>query len=349
MTITVILIFWLGFGIYASWPWTQRLFSGDFFHGPIRSMLINIQFRRLQAHKEDLEKIRKIKNYLSVYYPNNVEKDKKPSPSPLEEQYFSTTYNDALASFAQLHIFFETCVLCENDSKRKLAPTRLGNLLRALYDYPQNRYRLEANVTWPRLFQLFPKEFTEQWENSLINYGFLLNSSLLSFVISGICLVLYLIRLPCTLTLNYANQLLIQYPSFFCPTHSTPNFFQAAYSSNNEFFYLSFFIVFLLIGYFIYRLSVTAAEQYSNITRSGYDLYRFSLLDSCCKERPEDQFDEKNEFFELTKYIMAGDELEPPDRIPTAYFHQHREEQNDSDDRKREPTRHPKKKMRNAP
>jgi hypothetical protein len=155
-----------------------------------------------------------------------------------------------------------------------------------------------------------------------------------------------MIRMPCTLNQSYITKQIIQYPLFFCPTNGTPNFFQAAYSSKNEIFYFSFFIVFLLIGYFIYRLSVTAAEQYSNITRSGYDLYRFSLLDSCCKERPEDQFDE---FFELTKYIMAGDELEPPDRIPTAYFHQHREEQNDNDDRKREPTRHPKKKMRNFP
>lgn len=73
-----------------------------------------------------------------------------------------------------------------------IMPTRLGNILRTAESYPQDRYGLDAVLTWPRLFPLLPAKISAALVAARAEVEFHLTISALSFlfaVCSGAWLV----------------------------------------------------------------------------------------------------------------------------------------------------------------
>jgi len=145
-------------------------------------------------------------------------------------------------------------------------PTRLGNLIESFETYPKVKYGLDAVFYWYRLWVVLDKDLREELENaqsvvdSTIYVAF-------AFYVSGLAMFGYaaitqfghgyLGRLP-AVTLPY-----VPGPGWLCVLG----------------------IACLVIGYLIYRLSLTAHAQFGELFKSVFDQFRSKLqLDDVLKE-----------------------------------------------------------------
>lgn len=94
-------------------------------------------------------------------------------------------------------------------SEANLLKTKFGNVLRASEIYASERYGIDGLTLWPRLAHVLPREFTASLEEQNNKLMFLLNSSLLAFILALATLSGAIARLifP-SLTLLFSDSLL---------------------------------------------------------------------------------------------------------------------------------------------
>lgn len=121
-------------------------------------------------------------------------------------------------------------------------PTRLGNILRAAETYAYRRYEADTILLWPRLYHVMPREFVDDVEDARATLEFLL-----------------VISLWCT-TFGLANVVIAALVGSSMP------------------------VAFVCLGfglagaYAAYLSALPAAAEYGEQLRSGFELYRFELL-----------------------------------------------------------------------
>jgi hypothetical protein len=185
-------------------------------------------------------------------------------------------------------------------------PTRFGNILLTSELYPEEKYAMNSLALWTRLTLVMSPKFRDMMEEKNNQMIFLLNSSLLSYLIGVSALVVGIFGLPCQI-FNGAK---------ICGTVSeTQPFYFRGFLKIAPSEYILIGICFAFLGYIIYCLSLPAAEGFGLLVRSGFDLYRFDLLHQLNYRMPENSDDEKTMWRRISEYIIADNKLqlrEPP-------------------------------------
>lgn len=300
-SIIILLTSWLGFTLYSGWHWTVSLYEGYLFPKQLSNFLSK-QVRK--NFKRRTWRIRKFKRLAEI---------ENPTPEEIRER--RKLEDQVLADYAKVEIDFPM--------GGNFLPTRLGNILRAAERYPFDRYQIESLNLFPRLVQVFPKDFQNNLEESNNKFIFLLNSSFLSYGIGLVAILVSFLRLPCYLFNPnlLAHGLLSGYGNFFCTRNDVPiNFFQQGFTYLTEWKYFWIGVAFILLGRILYEITLTITREFSKIIRSGFDLYRYDLMRALSIPIPKEFENEKISWLKVSNFIIAGEdgiseitpEIKPP-------------------------------------
>ena len=277
--LTLIFTLWVAFSLYSSVNWIVQLYEGYKFPTKLQKRMVSSLKKKW--HSKKTVRYRKVyrivKRGISEKNIDLLDKHKAAAIAELQDLEISGPIDGEL-----------------------LLPTRLGNVLRASEIYPIERYHLEGITIWPRLFHVLPPQFVKDLEEKNNHFIFLINSSLMSYIIGAFSSAVGLIRSPC--------QLFISVLSCHDP-HNPEWFFTRGFQSISPFEYLWIGIVFIFTGYFLYRIAVNAAVSYGLFIRAGFDLYRFDLLKQLKHPIPRTLKEEKEIWDTLCEFFIAGNRL----------------------------------------
>jgi hypothetical protein len=142
---------------------------------------------------------------------------------------------------------------------------------------------------------ILPKEFVEAKDDSEARLIFMLNSSLLSYLISGLSIIGGMFGLPCSFSHNHS----------YCSSE----FVLRAFGTVSPLGYLIIGMIFGLFGYFLYLLAVSAGQTFCSYVRAGFDLYRFDLLKKFNLNIPKTIENERDLWSKVNELLTAGDDL----------------------------------------
>ncbi|MBN1314073.1 MAG: hypothetical protein JXA42_01350 [Anaerolineales bacterium] len=250
---------WIGFSLYCGQHWVFKLFEGYL----MPHWLARFLTRRKQRWLKKRLRYTHLIDYL---------KDKQLPPN--HEQLYKFVLSKARSELAFLDMIAPPDV-------EGVLPTAFGNVLRASEWYPYYRYKIKGVAIWPRLAAVLPSSFTTEMEEGNNQLVFLLNSSLLSGVLSIVsgCIAI----------------------TSWITTHHVP------YSIG----YFGKSIALFLVGYLFYRMSINVAEQYGYDIRTAYDLYRFKLLSQLQRKIPGELSQEEATWRGLSELFAIGQRLGP--------------------------------------
>lgn len=207
--------------------------------------------------------------------------------------------------------------------EENLLPTRLGNVLRASECYADERYQLNSLVMFPKLLHVLPQRFLNELEDKNNRFIFLLHSSFLAYIIGVVAFFIGLLNklffpfCSSTLGLHWIVQR-------FCDAGAISKGFTVL--SNTEYMIVGF--LFIIVGYIIYRVGVTAAREFALHIRAGFDLYRFDLLRQLNHRLPTTLNDERQIWKLLSEYFVAGNRLRFAEvRIQYQYYERPKSDQ----------------------
>jgi len=159
-----------------------------------------------------------------------------------------------------------------------ILPTRLGNVIRSFEYYPGREYQIDSIVMWPRLVAIIPKEYAVAVDDAKTTFDFMLNCSLLSFILAAFILLTGL-------------------------TYPTPlNSFSLAL------YWFSNVAIFSALSYFFYRLSINRVGAWGSMVKGAFDLYRSDLLKKLgYKHEPASRTKEREIWQKISRQIIYGD------------------------------------------
>ncbi len=160
---------------------------------------------------------------------------------------------------------------------KEVMPTRLGNILKGAELYPNLRYKIDAVLIWPRLYNLFPESFMKTLIDAKSTLDFMLVISVLGGafgLISGVYLLM--LRAPWWL------------------------------------FLLCFWGGAGIAG-LAYQGSLGSARLYAEQIRTAFDLYRYELLKQMRLELPDSLSDEKVVWAAVNQFLYRNNPHEHPD------------------------------------
>jgi hypothetical protein len=199
-------------------------------------------------------------------------------------------------------------------SKQAILPTRFGNILRAAENYPAIRYGIDAVPMWSRLIHVIPDKYYERVDRSNNQVAFLINCSLLSLILSLLNLLASSYQFL-TFRYVYVHQPLSPPLLYFIPVDLPLEVYQqraVLYLVGSGFSLLWFWI--------FYKAALPVAEQYGNMIRSAFDLFRFELLNQLNLSLPADSDEETDTWRMVSEFVVLGDpegtlqfEYETPD------------------------------------
>lgn len=164
---------------------------------------------------------------------------------------------------------------CYPTNDRDLLPTRLGNIMRAAERFPLDRYNAEGILVWTRLFPVIPPAFSGNVQDARARLEFLL------------VIALWFIGFGC---LSAALLLLVGRPGLLAT---------------------ACFAVGTLGAYGAYRSALTAAIEYGERLRTGFELYRLDLLAQLKFKQPTNLLEEKQLWGDFFHFLAQG--TAPPD------------------------------------
>jgi hypothetical protein len=159
----------------------------------------------------------------------------------------------------------------EFGSRATIRATKLGNVIESYNQYSYKRYRIEAEVFWPRLREVIPDDYFKLVEDQRILLDFCLTSASLALVYGA--LVFYL-----------GPVIWFNRPLWF-----------------------SLAAVGFTASIFFYRLSVSVADQFGDLVRSSFDLFRLDLMRALGRERPPSLLVERAQWDELSRLVDYAD------------------------------------------
>jgi uncharacterized repeat protein (TIGR01451 family) len=167
----------------------------------------------------------------------------------------------------------------ELPSQRDLVlPTRLGNVIRSFESYPDVQYGMDSIVLWPRLIAVIDKEYAAAIDESKAAVDFMLNSAVLSAVLSVAILLSGLLHPVPLAVAGWTSIWLIE------------------------------IAVFVALSYGFYLLSIGRASAWGEVVKGAFDLYRGALLGKLGYEQvPATRAEERLLWEDLSVQILYGD------------------------------------------
>lgn len=275
-------MFWIAFLLYSGVDYIVKLYEGYEFPWwlakPLSNRLWNIQKKKLDIYLD-------YKEQYEIYL-------NKTSPTQEDATNIKELREKTLHKLKDGEI--EGPIFIENPDM--FLPTRLGNVLRSSEIYSNTHYRIDSLTLWPRLAAILPSQFTADLEEKDNQLVFLLNSSLLSYIIGLTSLLLSFFGV-------------IYFSLFTDHPDKAKSLIERGFSilSPNE--YLLIGIIFILTGYAIYHVSVNAAEEFGAFIRTGFDLYRFDLLKILNQPIPPNLSSERSLWGAISEFFVASDFL----------------------------------------
>jgi hypothetical protein len=167
------------------------------------------------------------------------------------------------------------------ENRGLILPTRLGNVIRSFEYYPFREYRIDSIALWPRMIAIIPKEYAAVMDDAKTTFDFMINCSVLSFVLAFSMLLAGL-----------------AYPSRLV-------------SSTPLSYWLIEIAVFFQMSYFFYRLSVNRVGNWGGLVKSAFDLFRWDLLERLgYHQKPTTREEERNIWIEISRQITFGDRFD---------------------------------------
>ncbi len=161
-------------------------------------------------------------------------------------------------------------------------PTHLGNVIRAFETYTTRQYGAGAISLWPRLVGVLDSSFVQTLDNAKMAFDFMINSAFLTLVLAA---------------MSTAAGLVWKAPvaaSLYRP-------------------WVVWALVFLFLSYLSYLAAINRAREWGTQVKSGFDLYRLTLLTKLGYQKPADLTEERR-MWEVINYKFAfPDERTYPD------------------------------------
>ena len=161
--------------------------------------------------------------------------------------------------------------------RRRILPTRLGNIFATIEEYPNIRYGMDGMVYWPRLIPVIPKEYSDIIADEKINIDFLINLSLLSGI--------------------FAMEMLIKFIYNY-----------------EELRFLLLTILSFTLFYIFYRVSTINVVAMGELIKSCFDLFRYDILNKMNIDIPDKIEEERFLWYRLSNYITSGESFYYPDK-----------------------------------
>lgn len=275
---------WVAFALYSSVDFIFKFFEGYYYPFFIAIPLKYVQYlvqtwrlRKYRKYEQDVDEVSKIKG-----------KQKR-----MEKWGEIAESTDDIEAVLRAH---EISAPLFNDW-RIFLPTSLGNIILASELYPYEKYKLDGPMLFPRLSMVFSPEFQSAFEEKNNQVVFLLNSSLLSYVIGFVAVLLGWVGKINVLSLPpEVSEVIIRYIN--------PGFKEISSSG-----YLWIGSLFILAGYCIYRASLNGVKEYALFVRTSFDLYRFKLLRELNRKIPTSFTEEKATWDAISEFMLAGERL----------------------------------------
>jgi hypothetical protein len=170
-----------------------------------------------------------------------------------------------------------------------ILPTRLGNVIRSFERYSDEQYRMESILFWTRLVAEIDQNYAGVITDAKTSLDFMLNSAVLSAILSFSVLVFGL--------------------AFPQNTLSTPTVFAI--------WAIKIFI-FLVLAYLFYIGAISRASAWGETVKGAFDLYRWDLLKQMgYHQTPSTLQAERQLWGNISVQMIYGDH---PDRGPLARY-----------------------------
>lgn len=215
-------------------------------------------------------------------------------------------------NYEELHYFYDSKF---PPDEKYILPTRFGNILRAAETYSETRYQIDGVTMWTRVIKVIDKEYMEYIDTANNQCSFLLYCSLLSAVFSGLSVIVIIYQ-------YFLMQQLLSGKSFwlyFVPLAQNPIVYE-----DRMFVYFVVSILAIGTAWFFYQASLWNVDQYGDVIRSTYDLYRFKLLEELKLKAPTSHLLEKATWRKVCQFYAVG---EANGTIEFEYQVQHQEEE----------------------
>ena len=274
----IIFVVWIAICLFSVLDWTYRVYEGYYFPRILKKILEK-SLRYWQ--EKETGKIRQALEYKQKF-PDDI------------QGYRANYYEDAKIQYENI----ERIIPIYSDL---VMPTRFGNIMLTAEVYPKEKYEMNSIALWTRLIHVLPIQFKEILEEKSEHIIFLLNSSLMSYVIGFVAFLIGILGVPCELIKG----------AIICESifEGQSKFFASGLLRLSSINYLIFGLFFLVAGYIIYRLALPAAEAFGLLIRSAFDLYRFDLLRQMNYPIPGTLEYEKDIWRKLSEYLIADTKI----------------------------------------
>ncbi|MCA1994354.1 MAG: hypothetical protein LDL41_20240, partial [Coleofasciculus sp. S288] len=152
----------------------------------------------------------------------------------------------------------------------QVMPTRFGNILKNAELYPLIRYKIDAVLIWPRLYNLFPERFIQTLAEARSSFEFML---VISFLGGAFALLssIYLLIVGATWWL-----------------------------------FLLCFWGGLLVAWLAYKAALGGARLYAQQVKAAFDLYRNELLIQMRLPLPTNLKEEKEQWEKIGQFLYRN-------------------------------------------
>jgi hypothetical protein len=158
----------------------------------------------------------------------------------------------------------------EFGSLATIKATKLGNIITSYNEYPFKRYKMEAEIFWPRLEQASKPEFLARVQEPRILLDFALTMTSLGVI--------------------YIFLILIVGPWVW---------FDSRYWGTLA-------VIGIIASFFFYRVGISAAIQLGEMMRAGFDLFRLTLMNALERPHPDSFNKEQEQWKELSELVVYG-------------------------------------------
>lgn len=188
--------------------------------------------------------------------------------------------------------YYQTCFPFAEDD---ILPTKFGNYLKAAEAYPRERYEIDTVPMWPRLIYVIPDSYYLKLDAKNNQLSFLLNCAVLS-----ICFVFVSLSASLHQVINY--YLKSSNPNL----QFIPNFGLATQYKQYAIIYLVCSVIGLLAIRVFYSACLLIVNEYGDLIRSSFDLFRSELLQQLNYKRPKNSKEERAFWKRVSRFFTIG-------------------------------------------